>query len=217
MTLDRFHYERQCLGRGDRHVAGADEVGRGPLAGPVVAAVVVLPREWIEGGLPPELEGLNDSKQLAASARERYFEFLMSRAEVARAIVALEAEAIDRLNILRASLHAMELAVAQLPFLPDHALVDGRDKFSQQCPQTAIIEGDAKSFSIAAASVLAKVTRDRTMMRHDRTYPAYGFARNKGYPTPEHLAALQRHGPCPLHRRSFSPLRQPELALFAEA
>jgi len=212
--LDRFQYERLCLARGGRRIAGADEAGRGPIAGPVVAAVVCLPVCWIEQGLPSELAGLNDSKQLSAAARDRYFEFLMGHEKIARSVVTVEAETIDRMNILRASLHAMATALASLIEAPDHTLVDGRDAFPHPCPQTPIIEGDAKSYSIAAASVLAKVTRDRVMIEHDRTYPAYGFARHKGYPTPEHLAALRRHGPCPLHRRSFSPLRQPELDLF---
>ncbi len=212
--LDRFQYERLCLARGGRRIAGADEAGRGPLAGPVVAAVVCLPVCWIEQGLPPELAGLNDSKQLSAAARDRYFEFLMGHGEIARAVVAVEAETIDRMNILRASLQAMATALSGLIEAPDHTLVDGRDSFPHPCPQTPIIEGDAKSYSIAAASVLAKVTRDRLMIAYDQIYPAYGFARHKGYPTPEHLAALRRHGPCPLHRRSFSPLRQPELDLF---
>lgn len=213
MRPSKFQYERDCLRRGLSRVAGADEAGRGPLAGPVVAAVVCLPVEWIEKGLPRKLQGLNDSKQLSEADRERFHEFLTTHPAISFGVSAVGVEVIDAINILQASLRAMGEALLQLAPLPDHALVDGPHIFSARCPQTPIIEGDAKSFSIAAASVIAKVTRDRMMKEFDRLYPAYGFKDHKGYSTPQHLAAIQQHGACPIHRRSFAPfrVRQPEL------
>lgn len=207
MRPSRFKYERECLERGCSRVAGADEAGRGPLAGPVVASVVCLPAEWIQKGLPRKLQGLNDSKQLTEKEREKFFDFLMSSPLVEKAIAVVAVEVIDSINILRASLRAMEEALMQLTPIPDHALVDGPHIFSVKCPQTALIDGDAKSFSIAAASVLAKVTRDRLMAEYHEQFPQYGFREHKGYSTPQHLAALARFGPCALHRRSFAPCR----------
>ena len=214
MRPSRFKFERECLQRGASRVAGADEAGRGPLAGPVVAAVVCLPSSWIEKGLPRKLQGLNDSKQLALKDRERFFEFLTTHPEVSCGIASIDSEVIDSINILQASLRAMNEALLQLAPVPDHTLVDGPHIFSTRCPQTPIIDGDAKSFSIAAASVLAKVTRDRLMADLDKQYPHYGFAEHKGYSTARHIAALQQHGPCPIHRRSFAPCREPEPQLF---
>lgn len=196
-------------------VAGADEAGRGPLAGPVVAAVVCLPAEWIQAGLPRKLQGLNDSKQLTEAEREKFFEVLTTHPEVSYAIALMDVEVIDAINILQASLRAMNEAMLRLTPMPDHTLVDGPHIFSALYPQTAIIDGDAKSYSIAAASVLAKVTRDRLMTDYHTQYPQYGFADHKGYSTPQHLTAIQAHGPCPIHRRSFSPFRLPEPQLFA--
>ena len=195
-------------------VAGADEAGRGPLAGPVVAAVVCLPVDWIAKGLPRKLQGLNDSKQLNAGQRERFFEFLTTHPAVCCAIASIDAEVIDAINILRASLRAMNEAMLQLQPLPDHTLVDGPHVFSLQCRQTPIIDGDAKSFSIAAASVLAKVTRDRLMREYHAQFPEYGFDAHKGYSTAQHLAAIARHGPCAIHRRTFAPIRPAEPELF---
>lgn len=211
--MDRLAFEQQLWRTGRRRIAGIDEAGRGPLAGPVVAAAVVVPLDWIEQGWPAALAGLNDSKQLTASERERFFAELTGCAEVRYGIAAVEADEIDQLNILRATHRAMREAVALLTPPADHALVDGLPVPGLPCPHTALVKGDARSYAIAAASVLAKVTRDRRMREADRLYPAYGFARHKGYPTREHLAALERHGPCPLHRRSFAPLRTagPEL------
>lgn len=159
------------------------------------------------------LAGLNDSKQLTATERERFFRELTGCAELRYGIAAVEAGEIDQLNILRATHQAMREALALLTPPADHALVDGLPVPALPCPHTALVRGDARSYAIAAASVLAKVTRDRRMLEADRAYPAYGFARHKGYPTREHLAAIERHGPCPLHRRSFAPLRTagPEL------
>lgn len=213
MRPSKFKYEREFLQRGLSRIAGADEAGRGPLAGPVVASVVCFPCEWIQKGLPRKLQGLNDSKQLCEADRERFFEFLTSHPAVAFGVSTIAVEVIDAINILQASLRAMSEALLQLAPIPDHALVDGPHIFSTRCPQTPIVDGDAKSFSIAAASVIAKVTRDRLMRELDALYPEYGFKEHKGYSTPQHLAAIARHGPCPIHRRSFSPfkVRQPEL------
>jgi ribonuclease HII len=215
MRPSKFKYERECLERGLLRIAGADEAGRGPLAGPVVAAVVCLPCDWIEKGLPRKLQGLNDSKQLCESDRERFFAFLTNHPSVAFAVGTIDVEVIDAINILQASLRAMSEALLQLAPTPEHTLVDGPHIFSMRCPQTPIIDGDAKSFSIAAASVIAKVTRDRLMKELHKIYPQYGFADHKGYSTPQHLAAIQRHGACPIHRRSFSPFRLPQPELFS--
>jgi ribonuclease HII len=214
MRPSRFKYERECLQRGCTRVAGVDEAGRGPLAGPVVAAVVCLPTEWILQGLPRKLQGLNDSKQLTVEDRERFFDFLTSSPLVSHAVSVIDVAVIDTINILRASLQAMSEAHLKLSIVPDHVLVDGPHKFSLRCPQTAIIDGDAKSFSIAAASVLAKVTRDRIMTQYHDQFPDYGFREHKGYSTPQHLEALSRLGPCAIHRRTFAPCRAPEPQLF---
>ena len=187
-------------------VAGVDEAGRGPLAGPVVAAAVVLAsrEHW---------DGLDDSKQLARETREiLYARVLVEARAFAWAVVG--PRAIDRVNILRASLEAMRRAVRRLSVAPDLVLVDGDYPVPElACPQHALVDGDARMLSIAAASVLAKVVRDRIMERLDRVWPQYGFARHKGYGTPEHLAALASHGPCPLHRYSFAPVIELELPL----
>jgi ribonuclease HII len=195
-------------------VAGVDEAGRGPLAGPVVAAAAILPSKWAESGLPHELEGLNDSKQLTANQREKFFAFLTAYPGVQFAIAQVGAGQIDAINILRATHRAMNDALAQLQPAPEHALVDGHPVKTMRVPQTAIVQGDARSYSIAAASVLAKVTRDRLMLEFDRQWPKYGFAEHKGYGTAEHLAAIAAHGPCPIHRRSFAPLKPTQRELF---
>ncbi|MBN2508603.1 MAG: ribonuclease HII [Verrucomicrobia bacterium] len=214
---DRFAYERVLWRGGCLRVAGVDEAGRGPLAGPVVAAAVMLPPEWLSEGLPEELVGLNDSKQLGAALRERFFAELTARDEVRWGLGQVDAEGVDRLNILQATHRAMRAAVARLHPTPQRLLVDGRPVPTLLQPQTAIPQGDACSYSIAAASVLAKVTRDRLMLEFDRQWPAYGFARHKGYGTAQHLAALAAHGPCPIHRRTFAPLRPAEPDLFGAA
>jgi ribonuclease HII len=214
MRPSKFKFERECLARGCSRVAGADEAGRGPLAGPVVAAVVCLPAEWIANGLPRKLQGLNDSKQLTEQKRERFFDFLVSHPQVSHAIASIDPDVIDAVNILQASLRAMNNAFLQLAPVPDHTLVDGPHIFSTRGAQTPLIDGDARSFSIAAASVLAKVTRDRLMAKLDEEYPGYGFREHKGYSTPQHLEALAKLGPCPIHRKSFEPCRAPEPQLF---
>ena len=202
-----FQFEADLIQRGITRIAGVDEAGRGPLAGPVVAAAVVFPAEWILRGLPEVLSGINDSKQLSAATREVLFAALMSRPEVAWGIARVDAPLIDQINILQATHRAMNLALAKLNPPPQHVLVDGLRVKTLAFPQTPIVSGDALSYSIAAASILAKVTRDRLMVEFDREYPGYGFSGHKGYGTARHLAALKERGPCPIHRHSFAPLR----------
>ena len=190
--------------RGALCIAGVDEVGRGPLFGPVVAAAVILPAGC-------RFEGLTDSKKVAARRREA-LETEIRATAVAWAVAAVDAETIDRINIRQASLLAMRQAVDQLALSPDYLLIDGRDTIDWNGPQQAVIKGDATSFSIAAASVLAKVHRDRLMVALDREFPGYGLAQHKGYPCPAHKEALARLGPSPLHRRSYKPVVQAQLA-----
>jgi ribonuclease HII len=213
---NRLSYERGLWGKGLRLVAGVDEAGCGPLAGPVVAAAVVFPCSWSETGLARGLRGLNDSKQLTEAQREKYFAVLTAHPGIRHAIASVDVEVIDRINIYQAAHRAMNLALDQLQPPPEHVLVDGRPVKSMRFPSTALVKGDARSYSIAGASVLAKVTRDRLMREFDRVYPGYGFAEHKGYGTPQHLAAINALGPCPIHRRSFSPFRPVaiELELF---
>jgi len=185
---------------GALHIAGLDEVGRGPMFGPVVAAAVVLPKGC-------RLHGLNDSKQLTEKQREEFDAVIRVKA-IAWAVAAVDVETIDRINIRRASLLAMRMAVEQLAVVPDYLLVDGRDCIEWPCTQLAVVQGDATSFSIAAASVLAKVHRDRLLVELDAVYPGYGLARHKGYCSQEHLEALARLGPTPMHRKSYQPVAQ---------
>jgi ribonuclease HII len=205
-----FEFERVLWRQNFRRVAGVDEAGRGPLAGPVVAAAAILPSHWSESGLPRELNGLNDSKQLTVTQRENFFQFITTCCEIKFAIAQADAAVIDEINILQATHRAMNDALAQLN--PQHALVDGRPVATMRVPQTAIVKGDARSYSIAAASVLAKVTRDRLMLGFHAQFPEYSFDEHKGYGTAKHLAAIERHGACPIHRKSFAPLkaRKPE-------
>lgn len=184
-----------------RLVAGIDEVGRGPLAGPVVAAAVILD----PAALPAELDGLDDSKRLTAAARHRYAAVLRGVARIG--IGAASVGEIDRLNILGATMLAMTRAVAALGIIPDAALVDGNRAPRLGCPVETLVDGDRLSLSIAAASVVAKVARDRGMTRLARRYAGYGWDRNAGYPTAEHRAALLIHGITPHHRLSFAPVR----------
>lgn len=188
-------------------VAGVDEAGRGPLAGPVVAAAVVL-------DMSHEWEGLDDSKQMSAAAREAaYARVLQGARAFAWAVVG--PRTIDRVNIRMATHGAMAKAVRRLRLTPDLVLIDGHETVAElQREQRAVVKGDATCLSIAAASVLAKVVRDRIMTRLDRVWPAYGFAQHKGYGSAEHMAAILAHGPCPAHRFSFAPVREMELPLF---
>jgi ribonuclease HII len=212
--FNRFRYELELLERGLTRIAGVDEAGRGPLAGPVFAAAVMFPVEWLRHGLPAPLEKVNDSKQLSPQTRETLFAELTSRAEIQYAVAHVDAATIDEINILQATHRAMNQALSQLQPPPEHALVDGLRVKSLALPHTAIVSGDALSYSIAAASILAKVSRDRCMLEWDRLYPGYGFARHKGYGTAQHLAALKKLGVCPIHRRSFAPMRPAEKELF---
>ncbi|MEM6710735.1 MAG: ribonuclease HII [Pseudomonadota bacterium] len=203
-------YEQQARQLGFSRVAGVDEAGRGPLAGPVVAAAVVLPLSLTNDGpfiAPTELEGLNDSKQVTEAKREHLFETLCAVAEVS--IASVSVAFIDARNIRKASLEAMRLALIGLPTPPSFALIDGKDEPpGMPCAGRALVKGDARSLSIAAASICAKVTRDRMMVAADRSYPGYGFAEHKGYATPVHRASLQELGPSPIHRRTFAPVRE---------
>lgn len=209
-----FEFEQTLWSQGIARVAGVDEAGRGPLAGPVVAAAAILPSRWAQTGLPAELFGLNDSKQLSEAQREKFFEFITACGEIEFAIAAVDADVIDEINILQATHRAMNDALAKLNPLPPHALVDGRPVKTLRVPQTAIVKGDARSFSIAAASVLAKVTRDHAMLRFHEQFPQYGFAEHKGYGTAKHLAAIEKLGACPIHRKTFAPLKQKFAELF---
>ena len=211
---DRFEFERVLWRQNVARVAGVDEAGRGPLAGPVVAAAAILPAQWAQSGLPRELEGLNDSNQLTELQREKFFALITACGEIEFGIAEADAAVIDEINILQATHRAMNDALAKLNPQPQHALVDGRPVKTMRVPQTAIVKGDARSYSIAAASVLAKVTRDRQMHDYDRQYPGYGFAEHKGYGTAAHLAAIAKLGPCPIHRRSFAPLKTAEPTWF---
>ncbi len=212
--LDRFEFERVLWSQNVARVAGVDEAGRGPLAGPVVAAAAILPSRWADAGLPADLAGLNDSKQLTEMQREKYFEFLIHCAEIEFGIAQVDADVIDEINILQATHRAMNEALKKLNPLPPHALVDGRPVKTLCVPQTAIVKGDARSYSIAAASVLAKVTRDRLMLDYHAQFPEYAFAEHKGYGTAKHLAAIAKHGACLIHRKTFAPLKPKEIKLF---
>ena len=193
---DRF--EKRARRKGARLVAGVDEAGRGPLAGPVVVAAVLF-----ESRVP---KGLDDSKRLSAADRERLYDLILEKGLVS--VVVASRARVDRMNILRASLWGMGRAVAGLPVRPDHVLVDGNMlPPGLPCPAEAIVGGDGLSVSIAAASIVAKVTRDRLMAEVGRAFPDYGFAEHKGYATAAHSAAIEAHGPCIHHRRSFAPIR----------
>ena len=191
--------------RGIQFVAGVDEAGRGPLAGPVVAAAVILPPDLT--GSEPWLQLLDDSKKLSQARRERAAEAVHQHA-LAVGVGTVSPEDIDQMGIGRAALAAMLRAVGQLPFAPGHLLLDYI--YVRECPYTydTIVKGDNRSYSIAAASNVAKVTRDRLMVEAEATYPGYNFARHKGYPTKAHFQRLNELGPCPIHRRSFAPVAQ---------
>lgn len=187
--------ERECRARGFRRIAGLDEAGRGPLAGPVVAAAVLLAEET-------EIPGVDDSKKLSTRERGRLFDEIHSRA-LAVGVGAVSPREIDERNILQASILAMHLAVERLPLQPEFLLVDGNRFHHPRLPFRTVVRGDASCLCIAAASIIAKVTRDRIMVELDALYPEYGFARHKGYPTRRHIDALREFGPSEIHRRSF--------------
>ena len=193
--MPNFDFENEKYAEGYTAVCGCDEAGRGPLCGPVVAAAVILPREC-------EIEGLNDSKKLTEKKREALFDIIKEKA-VAYAIAEASPAEIDEINILNASMLAMRRAVEALPHPADFALIDGNCSRGFTIPTETVVKGDAKSASIAAASILAKVTRDRGCIELDREYPEYGIAKHKGYPTKDHMDAVRKYGVAPIYRRSF--------------
>ena len=195
MSLPDFEYENKRYAEGFVSVCGCDEAGRGPLCGPVVAAAVILPRDAV-------IDGLNDSKKLSEKKRDALFDVIKEKA-AAYAIAEASPEEIDEINILNASMLAMRRAVEALPIPADFALIDGNCSRGFAIPTETVVKGDAKSMSIAAASILAKVTRDRQCEELDRQYPEYGIAKHKGYPTKDHMDAVKRFGPSPIHRKTF--------------
>ncbi len=188
-------YEQRLHASGVQYVAGIDEAGRGPLAGPVIAAAVVFARDTI-------IKGVNDSKKLTATKREHLYEIIRQRA-LSIGIGRCSADLIDEINILQATYRAMKQAVANLDLPVDHLLIDGRSAPQFDVPYTTIVKGDSCCHSIAAASIIAKVTRDRLMREYDSDYPCYGFAKHKGYGTRQHIEAIKQFGRCPIHRKSF--------------
>jgi ribonuclease HII len=215
MNSRHLKYERQFWRTGLGRIAGIDEAGRGPLAGPVVAAAVIMPPDSL-------IRGVDDSKVLSAAEREELYGKIHATA-LGVGVGIVDHETIDRVNILNASYLAMDLAIRELNPPPDHLLIDGNrfqrlpDSGSPVIPFTLIVDGDARCFSIAAASIVAKVTRDRIMEDYDTRYPVYGFGRNKGYATVEHRDAIFRHGWCDIHRRSFSINQQMEIQFDIES
>lgn len=200
MEPDLWAFEKKVKETGFFRIAGVDEAGRGPLAGPVVSAAVILPSGF-------QSSGLNDSKKLTPKKRNVFYERIYSDAE-AIGIGIVDAVEIDRINILKAALLSMKIAVKNLQPEPDFLLIDGKFIIETAHPQKPIISGDSLSISIAAASVIAKVTRDRIMENYHIDYPIYGFDRHKGYPTREHLEAVKTHGCCPIHRKTFRGVRE---------
>ena len=201
---DVLLYEKEAWASGFLRLAGIDEAGRGPLAGPVVAAAVMFERSYIESELVPTFGNLTDSKAMSAARREEYFELLTHSKSTMIGIGIVEAAEIDEINILKATHKAMALAAAQIN--PEFALVDGLPVKGLPCASRSIVKGDALSISISAASIIAKVTRDRILVELDAQYPEYGFASHKGYGTKQHLAALQAFGATPAHRKTFRPV-----------
>lgn len=204
-----LEFEEAAYQKGYQLLCGIDEAGRGPLAGPVVAAVCMIPRGVL-------IEGVNDSKQLTAKKRETLFERLVTDPSIIYAVGVVDSCEIDQINIYQATILAMLKAVECLSVTPDYLLVDGLKLPHATIPAQKIIKGDQLSHSIAAASIIAKETRDRLMLAHDRTWPHYGFAQHKGYGTAKHMAAIQEHGPCPIHRFSFAPIKNIENFNFSK-
>ena len=197
---DLYQYERELWNQGLEYIAGVDEVGRGPLIGPVVTACVILPKNFI-------LEGLNDSKQLSEKRREEFYQYIMDNA-ISVSIGMKDEKVIDDINIYEATKLAMYEAIENSPVLPEHVLIDAMKLEKLEIPNTSIIKGDAKSISIAAASVIAKVTRDHMMIELDKQHPEYGFAAHKGYGTKKHLEALEKYGVLKEHRKTFAPVKK---------
>jgi ribonuclease HII len=196
-----YHFEQLAQARGYMLIAGIDEAGRGPLAGPVVAAAVILKADQ-------PIDNVNDSKKLSEKRREQLFDQIMTKA-LAVGVGQADAGTIDRINILQATRQAMLEAVHALTSSPQYLLIDGITTIASSIPQQTIKQGDSRSASIAAASIIAKVTRDRMMLEYDSLYPAFGFAQHKGYGSTAHLSALQQYGPCPIHRITFRGVKAP--------
>lgn len=194
------HSEKRLRAEGFSRIAGIDEAGRGPLAGPVVAAACILPENLF-------FEHLNDSKQLTPESRDRLFSEITQSSNVSFGIGIIDVQTIDRINILQATFLAMRRAVEALPIRPDYILIDGNQIPHFEMPTESLVQGDSLSISIAAASILAKVTRDRIMEQLHLEYPQYGFKQHKGYATEQHIEAIHAHGPSPIHRKSFDPVR----------
>ncbi len=192
---DRLELEKELAARDVFPVCGCDEAGAGPLAGPVYAGAVILP-------LGLEIPGLDDSKKLSEKKREALYDVITEQA-VAWAVACVSPEEVDEINILNARLKAMDIAIRALAITPAYALIDGNQNRGISIPNETVLKGDSRVWSIAAASILAKVTRDRLMLEYDKKYPQYGFAKHKGYGTKEHYDALREFGPCPIHRMSF--------------
>lgn len=198
--VDLYQYEKELQKEGINLIAGVDEVGRGPLVGPVVVACVILPQDFV-------LEGLTDSKKLSEKKREKFYDYIMEHA-LSVSISEKSEKVIDEVNIYEATKLAMYEAIKKSPIQPEHVLIDAMKLEDLAIPHTSIIKGDAKSISIAAASVIAKVTRDRMMRELDKKYPEYGFAAHKGYGTKKHLEALEKYGILDCHRKSFAPVKK---------
>jgi ribonuclease HII len=213
MNADLWAFEKTLTTEGYRAIAGVDEAGRGPLAGPVVSAAVILPFEF-------NAEGVIDSKKLTLRRRERLYAHIYAEA-IAVSIGIVDPVEIDRINILQATKLSMAMAVSHLKPRPDYLIIDGNFNIPATLPQQSIVKGDACSVSIAAASIVAKVSRDYLMQRYHEDYPHFGFDRHKGYPTKAHKAAIAQHGPCLIHRRSFKGVREhiedPSMACRTEA
>ena len=198
--MNQTLFEEKAFKKGHRLIAGIDEAGRGPLAGPVVASACILPRGLI-------LNGVDDSKKLTPDQRAKLYHIITEHPEIIFGIGIVENALIDEMNILQASLHAMKLAIQDLSESPDYLLIDGNHLPATHIASKAIIKGDSRSQSIGAASILAKYTRDTLMIELHEKWPQYGFDQHKGYGTKKHVDALKIHGPCPIHRRSFEPVK----------
>jgi ribonuclease HII len=198
--MDQWAFEKRAREQGFSIIAGIDEAGRGPLAGPVVSAAVILPDSF-------SVPGITDSKKLTPKKRDKFYQEIYDRA-VSIGVGIVEPDEIDRINILQAALLSMKLAADELTPQPDFLLIDGKFTIPSDLPQQAVIKGDSLSISIGAASIIAKVTRDRIMEKYHKEYPQYGFAGHKGYPTKAHKEAVKKFGPCPIHRRSFKGVKE---------
>jgi len=206
--MDMLAFEKEAWKSGLFFIAGVDEAGRGPLAGPVVAAAVAFDRDALENGGAEQFSGLTDSKVLTEKKREMFFEQLVVCPFAHTAFAVIGPDEIDSINILQATWKAMAAALSNLNRLPEIALVDGNPVRGLPCDSKSIVKGDAKSLSIAAASVIAKVTRDRMMIELDAKHPEYGFAAHKGYGTKRHLEAIREYGPLDCHRKTFRPISE---------